>query len=79
MVPLNPALYEGVLLFMVPQTATQALVLATSSWFVDPLTAMQVQPGAWYVDGTRAAGRSMLVCMFAPALVMTLRRPNVSA
>jgi hypothetical protein len=79
LVPMNPGLYEGVLLFAIPRSMLQAALLATTSWFVDPLVAMQVPAGAWYVESTRATGRAMLLCMYLPALVMLLRRPNVGA
>ena len=75
-VPMNPGLYEGVMLFLIPQSAREALVLATTSWFIEPLVNLQVKPGAWYADISLASGRAMLVCMFVPALVMVLLRSN---
>lgn len=68
-VPMNPALYEGVLLFAIPSRAIQAAILALASWFVTPLTAEWLRPGAAYLEATRASAHAMLVLMFLPALI----------
>lgn len=80
-VPLNPALYEGVLLFMIPRTALQGASLAVASWLVEPLAALWMPKALSVVPydvSARIVGQAMLVCMCLPALVMVLRRPNVA-
>jgi len=71
-VPMNPGLYEGVLLFAVPASAIEATVLALGSWFVDPIS----QSRFVTATGFGAIGQAMLVCMYLPALLFVLRRPN---
>ena len=76
MIPHDPQLYEGLLLFAVPATAIQAATLAVCSWGFDPIVA---------AAGLRetAAERSLihayaiLITMYLPAVVLVLRRPNV--
>lgn len=58
LVPINPALYEGVLLFAVPTTVVEGAVLALCSWFVEPLG---------------ANGSAMLVAMMLPTLAILMR------
>lgn len=72
LVPMNPGLYEGVLLFAVPMSAIEASVLALTSWFVDPMS----QSGFVTMRGFAGIGQAMLVCMYLPALILVLRRPN---
>jgi hypothetical protein len=74
LVPMNPGLYEGVLLFAVPRSFVEGLVLALLSWCVDPLSV--VPTGSSAVEFFGAIGRAMFLCMYLPALVMVLRRPN---
>lgn len=62
-VPMNPAPYEGVLLFTIPQSAIGAVALALGSWFVEPLASA-------FGRGFGAIGDAMVVCMFLPALVL---------
>jgi hypothetical protein len=72
LVPMNPGLYEGVLLFAVPASAIEASVLALASWFVDPISQSKLVT----MSGFGAIGQAMLVCMYLPALIFVLRRPN---
>jgi hypothetical protein len=77
LVPQNPAIYEGVILFAVALRAREALVLATLSWMAEPL-ANALGPAATFADGAKHNAVAMLVCMYLPALVMVLVRRNES-
>lgn len=72
LVPMNPGLYEGVLLFWIPTTVIEGMILALGSWLVEPMSTSRFVT----VAGFGATGQAMLVCMYLPALVMVLRRPN---
>jgi hypothetical protein len=72
-IPMNPALYEGILLFAIPTSAIEAGLLALASWFVDPLSHSPFVTAS----GFASAGQAMLVCMYFPALVLVLRHPNI--
>jgi hypothetical protein len=74
--PQNPTIYDALLLFTVAETLRQALMLATLSWFVEPLHDT-FHPGATFASGAHAWGMALLMLMYLPALVMVLRRPNV--
>ena len=77
LVPLNPAWYEGVLVFCVPKRATEGAALATLSWFVPLIGKPQVTDYATYASGNAAAfARGTLLCAYLPALFMVLLRPN---
>jgi hypothetical protein len=78
LVPQNPAIYEGLLLFLVPRTARQALVLATLSWFVEPVVST-LGPYPNFAASARVTGYAMIVLMFLPALVFVLQLPNAPA
>jgi hypothetical protein len=78
LVPQTPAIYEGLVLFLIPQTARQALVLAMFSWFVEP-TVSAMGPYANFSASARVTGYAMLVLMFLPALVLVVRLPNSAA
>ena len=75
-IPQNPTIYDALLLFAVADTPPQAVVLATLSWFVEPLHDA-FHPGATFVSWAHAWALSLLPLMYLPALVMVLRRPNV--
>jgi hypothetical protein len=74
--PQNPTIYDALLLFAVADTPREALVLATLSWFVEPLV-VALHPGASFASGAHAWAVALLTLMYLPALVMVLRRPNV--
>jgi hypothetical protein len=63
LVPQNPALYEGVLLFAIPTTPISATFLALASWGVDSLA------------GPFGRVNAVLVCCYLPALAI-LMVPN---
>jgi hypothetical protein len=67
--PQNPAIYEGLLLFLIPKTARQALVLATLSWFVEPAIGL-AGPLSTFAESARVTGYAMLGLMYLPAIVM---------
>lgn len=71
-VPINPAFYDGLLLFAIPQTVREALALATLSWFVEPVTA-HFAGSADYVTRTHVAAIAMTALMFLPCLAMLFR------
>ena len=76
--PQNPSLYEGVLLFAIPNSAVQALMLATLSWFVEPLSGVLLH-GTTFADSARASGIAMCLLMYLPSLVAVLSRANHDA
>jgi hypothetical protein len=73
--PINPALYEGVLLFAITRTPIERVLLATTSWLVEPLSAAFA--GSPEQMSFLTTGNAMAVCMFLPALFMILQRANV--
>jgi hypothetical protein len=75
--PQNPTIYDALLLFAVADTPRQALLLATLSWFVEPLHDA-FHPGSTFASGAHAWAMALLALMYLPALVMVLRRPNVA-
>ena len=74
--PQNPTIYDALLLFAVADTPREALVLATLSWFVEPLHDA-FHPGDTFAGWAHAWATALLPLMYLPALVMVLRRPNV--
>jgi hypothetical protein len=70
-VPMNPALYEGVLLFAIPRSRRDAAVLVIGSWIAAIV--------AYRLPGTdfQGIGRAMIVCMYLPALAMVLAPHSV--
>ena len=75
LIPQNPALYEGLLVLLIPRSAIEALFLATSSWFVEPLVDL-TGPHTTFVDSAIANGHALIILLYLPALAMVLRRPN---
>jgi hypothetical protein len=73
--PQNPAIYEGLLLFLIPKTARQALVLATLSWFVEPIV-RATGPYPTFAASATATGYAMLGLMYIPGLFLVLRLPS---
>ena len=76
-IPQNPTIYDALLLFTVADTPREALVLATLSWFVEPLHDA-IHPGVTFANWAHAWAMSLLPLMYLPALVMVLRRPNIA-
>jgi hypothetical protein len=74
-VPANPGIYDALLLFAIPATAREALVLATLSWFAEPLR-YAVHSANSFEGGAHAWALAMLPLMYLPALAMVLMRPN---
>jgi hypothetical protein len=64
--PINPALYEGVLLFAIPRSMIGALLLVAGSWVA--VFATRAVPGTDFV----AVGRAVTICMYWPALALVL-------
>jgi hypothetical protein len=75
-VPLTPALYEAVPLFLIPETTAEGIGLAILTavvaivWAFVPITS--------YGQGLAWSGRLMIWCLYLPCLVVILRRPNLS-
>jgi hypothetical protein len=76
--PQNPAPYEGLLLFLIPRTPRQALVLMALSWFVEPAAAL-AGPPANFAAFAQATGYAMLLLMYLPAMVLVFKYPKHSA
>jgi len=74
-VPQNPGLYEGIFLLAIPRSFREALLLATASWFVDPLAATLTHGGT-FTDAARANAMAIALILYLPAAIMVLRRPN---
>jgi hypothetical protein len=77
-VPQTPGFYDHVLVFVVPQTTRESLVLAVMTFavyfavaFASPFDTFQ-QWGDFVANAT-------LVFIYAPAAIMVLRRPNEGA
>jgi hypothetical protein len=73
--PQNPSIYDALVLFAVPATIREALILATLSWFVEPIRDA-LHPTAEPASMAHATQIGLLAVMYLPALVMVLRRPN---
>jgi hypothetical protein len=69
-VPMNPALYEGVLLFAIPRSRWGASILVLGSWIAAIVT--------YRLPGTdfQGIGPAVIVCMYLPALAMVLAPNN---
>lgn len=75
-VPQTPLLYETVPLFLVPYSITEAGVLWLGSW----LAALWVSAAGPYsgdVARFRVSADAIGWCLYFPAVIMLLRRPNV--
>lgn len=77
LVPLNPALYEAVLVFCGPLRAIEGAALATLSWFVEAVGRPVTADYATYASRNAPAfARGTLFCAYLPALLIVLLRPN---
>jgi hypothetical protein len=76
--PQNPGPYEGLLLFLIPRTPREALVLVTLSWLVEPLASLAGPPSD-FAAFARATGYAMLLLMYLPAMVLVFRYPKREA
>ena len=77
LVPLNPALYEAVLVFCVPRRAVEGAGLAVLSWFVEIVAhPVPASYATWSTTNAAAFARGTLICAYLPALLLVLIRPN---
>ena len=77
-VPQTPLLYETVPLFLVPLTITEGGVLWLGSW----IAALWLSVSAPFVNDLarfRVSVDAIGWCLYFPAVIMLLRRPNVGA
>ena len=77
-VPQTPLLYETVPLFLVPHSITEAGVLWLGSWLA-ALWVSGAGPFATDLARFRVSVDAIGWCLYFPAVVMLLRRPNVGA
>lgn len=77
-VPQTPLLYETVPLFLVAVTITEGGVLWLGSW-IAALWVAKAGPFASDLERFRASVDAIGWCMYFPAVVMLLRRPNVGS
>jgi len=76
-VPHSPIIYETLPLFLVPASWVEAAVLwagATAAVIVHDAFGPYATAPEWLI----ASGRAVVWCVYLPALVMILRRPNVA-
>jgi len=77
LVPINPAWYEAVLVFCVPQRSAEGAALAALSWLVPVVGQPLVTDYATYASQNASAfARGTLICAYLPALFIVLLRPN---
>ena len=69
--------YAELPLFLVAQTARQSFVLCIGSYIATIVQGAAVAPSGYY--NLRLADTAYLMCLYLPAIVLVLRRPNVAA
>jgi hypothetical protein len=78
LVPHTPALYDALLLFLVPRTRAQAIALSLLTW-VEFLAEGWVRTGDTFEAMMRVRAPMVVALVYLPCLVMVLRRPNEGA
>ena len=74
MVPQSPFVYEAMPLFLIPRSRPQFYALVIGSDLA--LGAYVLYRGSPKAEFLRVTGLAVVACMYLPALVMVLRRPN---
>lgn len=74
--PLTLAAYDALPLVLIPQTRNEVLTLAAGATIAQRIMAQR--PDMPFLAWTAQGATTLLVCCFLPALLMVLRRPNVS-
>lgn len=74
--PLSGMAYDALVLCVVPNSRREATVLAMSSLLAAPFRMVAQDEGARFAVATDHNALPYLVCLYLPALVLILRRPN---
>jgi hypothetical protein len=77
-VPQTFSSYDALLLFLIPETRTQALVLLTATTLVTGIIGY-VGPAATYAATVHKFAALRIALVYLPALAMILLRPNRAA
>jgi hypothetical protein len=74
-VPQTPTFYDHVLLFVVPKTSRESLILVVCTFIVYFSVAF-APPFSTFQQWGDFVATATMVCVYAPATLMVLRRPN---
>ena len=76
LVPQNMLFYDQLLLWLVPKTKNELMLLGTLSMIAPLVASFALPKGADIVDVNRAYAPFIVALIYLPCLVMVLRRPN---
>jgi hypothetical protein len=77
LVPQTFSSYDSLLVFIVPQTRAQALVLVAATTLVTAIVGF-IGPAATYAETVHRFAPLRIALVYMPAVVMVLMRPNLS-